>query len=75
MKKQLIGTLLVIVGLCSETATHGQGTYISNLDRPTTGSLSVASNAWLATWFRTESKKVSKRKGVEKVSVNGIDIL
>lgn len=55
MKKQLVGTLFVMVGLFSETTMHGQGTYVSNLGSPTTGSLSVASNAWLATWFRTGS--------------------
>jgi len=53
MKQVSTAILFVMVGLCSCMTTHGQGTFVSNLDRPTTGNFSVAADAWLATWFRT----------------------
>ncbi|MCO5050882.1 MAG: hypothetical protein M9920_01070 [Verrucomicrobiae bacterium] len=55
MKKAFAIGVLFVTGLSLVgIKTQAQGTiYISNLDRQTTGSLSVGADARLATWFRT----------------------
>ena len=52
-----INTCFIVcaVALLSPQATRAQGstTYLSNLGQPSTGSVAVGSNSWVATTFRT----------------------
>jgi hypothetical protein len=64
MKTKLIFTSLFLVAVLSvNVGVHAQGTvtYLSGLSEPTTGSLPVGSDAWIATWFQTGAAPLGYR--------------
>jgi hypothetical protein len=54
MKKNIIGIIILMVGLLAPQITRAQGiVYVSNLGQASTGSDSVGSDSWLAMGFDT----------------------